>query len=267
MYTQSLPEPCYTTTLVSVKYNCCGIERQMKWVDASKNFNKNNGKHICRPCLLKTNNPASRSEVRDKMKQTCIKKYGSACALNSEENTKKRVEKMFGTEESVKQIVEKRKQTSLERYGADHIMKTKEGQDRQAAVIQKKYGVNHPLQNSDILAKMRATVQARHGVDNVAQLDSVQEKMAATCLERHGVEHYNQLPEMKDYLRNNCSTWLAESYANPWAKGFTRPQEWNDKARETISALLQEGKWHSGPKSSLKGAGLLKENLRKSEDT
>ena len=42
---------------------------------------------------------------------------------------KARVEKMFGSEESTQKIVAKRKTTSQERYGADHIMKTQEGID------------------------------------------------------------------------------------------------------------------------------------------
>lgn len=120
--------------------------------------------------------------------------------------------------------------------------------------MQEKYGVNHPLQNAQIRDKMKATVIARHGVENVAQLKSTQKKIAATSVEKYGVEHYNQLPEMKDYLRINCREWLAEAWTNPWAKGFTRPQEWNDKARSTITTLIQDGKWISAAaKTCLKG--------------
>jgi hypothetical protein len=265
MYTQSLPKHCYTTTMVAIKYDCCEIERQMKWVDANKNFIKNNGKHICRTCLLKNNNPACKHEVREKMKKTCMEKYGTACALNTERNTQKRVEQMFGTEEAVQKIVAKRKKTSIKKYGVDHIMKTEEGRKRQSETMQKKYGVDHALQNPESLAKMRATVKARHGVDNVAQLDSVQEKIAATNLERYGVEHYNQLPEMKDYLREHCPGWLGESWANPWAKGITRPQEWNDKARETIARLMELGTWKSGYPRSKKGFCYPTKKCKKAE--
>lgn len=253
MYTEELPKPCYTTTLVSVQYDCCGVDRQMKWVDANKNFTKNNGKHICRTCFLKTNNPANRPEVREKMKATCFEKYGTDCVLNTKENTQKRVEKMFGTKESTQKIVAKRKSTSIEKYGADHIMKTEEGVQRCKAALQNKYGVDYPLQSPEILSKMQTTILERYGVDNVAQLDSVQEKMASTNFERYGVEHYNQLPEMKDYLRANCREWLKESWENPWAKGITRPKEWNEKQRKTIRKLITEGNWPGGFQSNTKG--------------
>lgn len=58
---------------------------------------------------------------------------------------------------------------------------------------------------------------------------------------------------MKEYLRQNCTTWLAESYANPWAKGITRPEEWNQKQRETVARSMAEGTWMGGGKHSLRG--------------
>jgi hypothetical protein len=93
----------------------------------------------------------------------------------------------------------------------------------------------------------------RYGVENVAQTPEVRIKMAQTTLQRYGVEYYNQLPEMKDYLRENCRDWLAESWANPWAKGIVRPEEWNQKQRETITDLILKGKWNAGHKNTWRG--------------
>lgn len=253
MYTQAIPENPLTTTIVHIKYDCCGKEHSLKWKDANKNFQKNNQKHICRTCGLKTNNPASRPEVKEKMKNTNIERYGVSCPLNTKEKIAERVEKMFGDEESVSKIVNKRRETSQLRYGADHIMKTDEGLNRLKNAMQERYGVDFPLQNEQVKEKTRQTCQERYGVDNPLSLNEIRVKGYKTSLERYGVEHYNQLPEMKDYLRQNCPQWLKESYENPWAKGITRPKEWNEKQRETVMQLMDEGKWNSGSNNSLKG--------------
>ena len=253
MYMQDVTNVSLTTTLVQIKYDCCGVERSMKWVDAKKNFEKNGGKHICRPCFLKKNNPAKSAAVQEKIKKTNLERYGSTMPVNSAENITQRVEKMFGDQEAKQRIVEKRKQTSREKYGADHIMQTEEGVERVKKAMQEKYGVDHPLQSDEIKEKMRQTCQQRYGKDNPCQVPEVRMKMAQTTLERYGVEHYNQLPQMKDYLRENCKDWLAESWANPWAKGITRPEEWNKKQSDTMVRLLLEGKLVCSHKGSVRG--------------
>lgn len=253
MYLAEIPENVKTTTLIQIKYDCCDKEHTLKHKDASNNFEKNNGKHICRPCWLKSNNPAKRKEVQDKMKQTNLERYGATTALNTKENIDNRVEKMFGSEEAVKEIVAKRRKTNRKKYGSDHPMQNDEIKAKQQAVLTEKYGTHIPLQNKEVKAKMQKTVQERYGVANVAMLPEVRTKMAKTMYQNYGVEHYNQLPEMKDYLRENCPQWLKESWENPWAKGIIRPEEWNQKQRETVMQLMDEGKWNAGPKFCIKG--------------
>ena len=119
--------------------------------------------------------------------------------------------------------------------------------------MQEKYGVDHPYQSPEIMERMKASNLEKYGVENVAQMPEIQNKMAQTSLERYGVEHYNQLPEMKEYLREHCRDWLAESWANPWAKGITRPEEWNKKQSETMIRLLVEGKLVCSHKNSIRG--------------
>lgn len=260
MYLQEIPEGIFTTTLVQIRYDCdggferCGKEWTLKYKDAKKNFEKHGKKHVCRQCDLKNNNPASNPEVREKMKKTCLERYGTECALNTAENIADRVEQMFGSEESVQLIVEKRRVTSRKRYGTDHPMQTEDVKARVRAVFQDKYGVDAPLQNAEIKAKMQKTNMERYGVANVASSPAVRVKMAQTTLDRYGVEHYNQLPEMKEYLRANCPQWLKESWESGGPNmGITRPEEWNQKQRETVVQLVLDGKWKSGPKNCLRG--------------
>jgi len=260
MYLQEIPEGVLTTTLVQIKYDCdggfdrCGKEWTLKYIDAKKNYEKNGGKHICRKCTMSQNNPMKRQEVQEKVKKTNLERYGATCAMNNEENTAARVERMFGSDEVTQAIVEKRKKTSQERYGADHIMQTEEGKKRAKEAFQKLYGADHPMQTEEVKAKTRATNQERYGVDNVLSLPEVRVKAAQTTLERYGVEHYNQLPEMRDYLRENCPQWLKESWESGGPmKGITRPEEWNEKQRETVTQLIAAGEWKCGPEHTIKG--------------
>lgn len=253
MYIQELPKPIFTTTKVKIKYDCCEVEREMKWVDANKNFTKNNGKHICKICgRTGQNNPACRPEVKAKMKATIDERYGGVLPMNSKEAIEAK-RQQFQNSEFVKNRNEKRIATSIKKYGAEHHMKTEEGKNAQKEAMIAKYGVQHPLQSPEIVAKMLQTIQERHGVDNVMQIPEVVEKQQQTTLERHGATHYNQLPDAKEYLRENCTKWLADSYANPWAKGITRPEEWNERNRQAVRALMQEGKWHGGFVSNMRG--------------
>lgn len=237
---------------VKIKYDCnggfelCGQEKMLKLRYAEKNFKDNEGLHICRKCQLRNKNPMKRQEIKDKVKKTCQEKYGGMPV-----NTKERIEERklkFKDENYKKQWLEKRKKNSLEKYGVEHPMHLESTKEKQKQTMQEKYGVDHPYQSPEIMAKMKENNLKKYGVENVAQLPETQIKMAKTTLEKYGVEHYNQLPEMKEYLRENCRDWLAESWANPWAKGITRPEEWNRKLSQTVKDKILSGDFNSEDK-------------------
>jgi hypothetical protein len=84
---------------VNIKYDCsggyenCGQEKMLKLRYAEKNIRDNDGKHICRKCQLKNNNPMKNKEVQAKVKRTCMERYGSTLPINSQDNIEKRREK------------------------------------------------------------------------------------------------------------------------------------------------------------------------------
>ena len=249
MYLQEIPKGILPGQRVKIKYDCnggfkmCGKESTPLYKVAKKNADAHGGKHICRSCQMRANNPAKRKEVQEKIKKTCLERYGAETAMNTEENIEKR-RKLFEDPVFKAEWLEKHRQTSLERYGVEHPMQTEGAKENQKATMQEKYGVDHPYQSPEIMAKMRAKNKKKYGVENVASLPEVQIKMAQTTLERHGVEHYNQLPEMQEYLREHCREWLVESWANPWAKGITRPEEWNRKQSETMTKKILNGEFN-----------------------
>jgi hypothetical protein len=234
---------------VKIKYDCeggfdeCGRERMLKLRYASKNFNDNGEKHICRRCFLKAKNPMKKKEIKEKVKKTCLKKYGTEMPVNKKEFVEKRNAK-FKEEEFKKQWIKKHRQTSLERYGVEHPMHLDETKEKQKQTMMQNHGVDNPMKSEEIKKKAKITNMERYGVENAAQAPEVRIKMAQTTLQKYGVEHYNQLPEMKDYMRENCREWLAESWANPWAKGIVRPEEWNQKQSQTMTEKILSGEFN-----------------------
>lgn len=256
MYLQNI-EGILQSHEVKIKYDCnggfdqCGASRMLKLKYAEKNFKDNDGKHICRQCVLTNKNPMKNEKIKEKVKKTCIDRYGGI-PLNSKENIEKRKEQ-FKDKEFKDKWVEKHKKTSMEKYGVEHPMHLESTKNKQKQKMLEKYGVEHPYQSPEIMKRMKENNLKKYGVENVAQLPEVQIKMAKTTLERYEVEHYNQLPQMREYMSANCKEWLAEAWANPWAKGITIPEEWNKKQSETMIKLLIDGKLVCSHKGSIRG--------------
>lgn len=252
MYLQDVSNVPFTTTLIKIKYDCCNKEHTLKWKDAKKNYEANVGKHICRTCKLKSDNPAKREDVKAKAKKTMEEKYGGVLPINTPDQIAKKKEQ-FKNPNFVKKVLEKRKETCLEKYGVEHHMKCDAGKEAVRTSMQEKYGVDYPLQAEEVKEKMRETCQERYGVDNIMDVPEVKAKVAQTMMNRYGVERYNQLPEMKQYLRENCVVWLEESYKNPWNLGIPLIEETINKISETVKNLIFSGNWHGGFKSNVKG--------------
>jgi len=160
MYLEQVPEKPFTTTLMKIKYDCCGKEHILKWVDANKNFNHPNhsGRHMCRTCWLRSpDNPAKKKENIEKAKQTNLGRYGTTVAMNQPHLIKERSDK-FNNNEFLAQWNEKHKQTCLERYGVEHPMHLEEVKEKQRETLMEHWGVGIPLRSEEILEKRRQTL-------------------------------------------------------------------------------------------------------------
>lgn len=87
--------------------------------------------------------PTQVKSVKEKIRQTCLKKYGVPTFLNSNE-CKQIKKKKYGVEYPFqsKEILEKCKKTIISKYGVDNYAKTKECHDKMKETCFKKYGVN-----------------------------------------------------------------------------------------------------------------------------
>lgn len=70
-------------------------------------------------------------------------------------------------------VIDKSKQTCLERYGETSYCKTQEFKDRLIAHNQEKYGTNWYMETPEYWEKARATWQEKYGVDNPSKAGAV----------------------------------------------------------------------------------------------
>lgn len=115
-------------------------------------------------------NPFQLEEVKEKIKETCLEKYG--------------VENYVQTEEYKQQV----KQTCLEKYGVDNVSKNEEIKQKIKNIQQEKYGCWYS-QTKEYKDRYKNTCQEKYGVDNVFQLEEIKEKIVEYNLDTYGVSH------------------------------------------------------------------------------
>jgi hypothetical protein len=108
----------------------------------------------------------------------------------------------------------KKKQTCLERYGAEHYINseqskkenvekwghecyasTEEFKDRVKATRIETYGVDHHMKNQEFKKERQGKLLSKYGVDHYSKTKEFSDKVRATFLEKYGVEWYFQSDE------------------------------------------------------------------------
>jgi len=102
---------------------------------------------------------------------------------------------------SKEEMVNKYKQTCLEKYGVENPSQLKEVKQKRKQTCLKKYGAEHPLQNKNVLNKLQKTNIKKYGNVCSAQNDEVKNKIKNTCLERYEAEHFFQSEEVKEKIK------------------------------------------------------------------
>ena len=128
----------------------------------------------------------SSDEIKQKIKQTCLKKYG--------------VDNYNKTKESKKKI----KQTCLEKYGVEYFWQSDECKEKIKQTCLEKYGVDSPLKSEKIRNKGKQTCLEKYGVDNPAKLEENKEKVKQTCLKKYGTISTTQCKEIRDKIKQSC---------------------------------------------------------------
>ena len=107
-------------------------------------------------------------EIQEKMKKTCLNRYG-VTSTNKLESMK-----------------EKSKKTCLERYGTEYAIQNKEMREKIEKTNLEKYGVKIASCNKEIANKIRTKLTTK----SEEERKIIQEKIRQTNLEKYGVEYF-----------------------------------------------------------------------------
>ena len=151
-------------------------------------------------------------------------------------------------------IVEKMKQTNLEKYGVENCSQLDEvkkvisekklnlSQEEKQAVLEKrkktnleKYGVEYITQSEQVKEKSKRTCLEKYGVTSFSKTEKFVNKMKQTSLEKFGAESYSQTDEYKQRYKQTC----LEKYGvdNP-----AKTEEFKEQQKDWFNKLTKEQK-------------------------
>ena len=136
-------------------------------------------------------------------------KIGALCKSCSLQNGIKKAKELFikkynGHPLKNKEILEKMKQTNIERYGCEFVSQNKEIMEKMKENNMEKYGFNYTLQVEEIREKGKQTNILNYGVENCMQRPEIKEKMKQTNIERYGSENTFQVEKFKEKSKKTC---------------------------------------------------------------
>ena len=134
-------------------------------------------------------NPTQNEEIRKKQKSTCLEKYG--------------VENPFQSQE----IKDKIKRQNINLYGVENSFQRKEVQEKQKKTIQKNYKVSHYSKTDEYKEKIINTNLERYGVEQTFSSSEIQERIKQTNIEKYGSPFPNHKygktqDEIKEWLNS-----------------------------------------------------------------
>lgn len=104
---------------------------------------------------------------------------------------------------------ERRRETSLKRYGVDDARRSPEANAQRERTNQERYGAANPFsKEATTFSKVQASLEGKRpvlkGDDNPFAKPGVQRKIRATLQERYGVTNPQQVPEIRAATRATC---------------------------------------------------------------
>ena len=239
-----------STAKVKIICDVCGKEAETCYHNVVE-YNKENkliicGSKFCKSkkyedtCIKKYGVKCSlqSEEVREKIENTNLERYGSKSPLGSKEirnKSEKTWQKNYGENITnpfqAEEVKEKIKQTNLEHHGCEYPTQNEEIRNKGIQTLKGKYGedIVNVSQVKEIQDKKKKTWKENHGEDVTSpfQLESVKEKIKAICREHLGVDNPFQSNEIQNKIKNtNLGRYGAE---NPFGS-----KEIQDKIKQTM---------------------------------
>ena len=125
--------------------------------------------------------PVYSEVVRNKMKKTCLDRYGVEYSTQSE------------------QMKSKTRDTNIKRYGVESPTKLESVQNKIKQTCIERYGTTNGGCSKESLEKIKHTNQERYGVNSSFERESVKEKSIQTNMKKYGVKYFLSSLNHKKY--------------------------------------------------------------------
>lgn len=218
------------------------MEQPLCYCGNPARFNKNLkkwGKYCSPRCS------SSAPEVKEKFKQTNLKKYGVENPGKNPESINKMKDTLKNKTKDEKDITNlKRKDTVKERYGVDsvmHLEATKESLKKTNLAI---YGVDFASKSIAIKKKIEVTNLRKYGVKAPAQNSEIKEKIKNTTQERHGYNTILSSPSFREHqIKSSKKIFYESLISGTRLQGKVKPLFTWEHFLETPKEKYQEFPW------------------------
>ncbi len=176
------------------------------------NYNYGYSKYCSSKCGINDN------EVYSKIKNTCLKRYGTTSPLSSkiiQNKIKETCLKKYGVENIFQssKIKDEIKKTNINNTGFEYPMQCIDIKNKSINTLLKKYSVNHNSKIKHVIEKRKKTSLQKYGVINPAKSDIIKNKTKEVNLQKYGVEYSNQKHIDKKSLELlNNKEWLINQH-------------------------------------------------------
>ena len=176
-------------------------------------------------------------EVKDKIKQTNLEKYGCKCSLQN------------------KEIQDKIKQTCIERYGCENPFQNENIKNKIKQTNLERLGYEHPSQNKEIKNRIKQTNLEKYGYKCSLQNKEIQDKIKQTCLEKYNCEHPSQNKEIRKKIKQTNLERLGceNPLQNKKVKEKVKQTHYNNSYNNFILSFIQYGVAPLFPKEEYAG--------------
>ncbi len=110
---------------------------------------------------------------------------------------------------------EKRKATTIEKYGVDNVAKSNEFKKKQENTNLDRYGSKSSFQNEDVKNKWKNNIIEKYGVDHISKSDIIKSKIKESNIKKYGVDSYTKTEE---YIKKTRETNLGKFGVDHYSK-------------------------------------------------
>ena len=141
--------------------------------------------------------------------------------------------KEFGIKKDISDIVEKRKSTSIQKYGFISPSQSEEVRQKIRQTNLERYGFENPMQRSEIRQKLKETNLEKYGVDTVLRLPQFRKNEKLYDISKEDLQHY--------YIEENLTIGdVAKIFGCSYGAISDRINEYGlVKSRELIDAAIE----------------------------